>query len=115
MPECWKEAGGCFVPKEKYSVTINQFRTISLLNVKVKLYMSVLAKQISWYMVENSYIDTEARNTMVLRMHRAHKCHKPAHLCGKERQEELCSSVLDLANAFGYVPHQLIELAMELY
>ena len=75
----------------------------------------MLEKQISGYMVENSYVDTEGRNTRVLRMHRTHKCHKPAHLGGKERQEELCSSVLDLANASGHVPHKLIESAMELY
>ena len=58
IPECWKEAEGCFVPKEKNSLTINQFGTISLLNVEVKMYMSALAKRISGYMVENSYIDT---------------------------------------------------------
>ena len=46
------------MPKEKNSVTIIQFRTISLLNMEVKMYMSVLAMRISGYMVENSYIDT---------------------------------------------------------
>ena len=38
-------------------------------------------------MVENSFIDTEGRNTRVLRMHRTHKCHKPAHLGGKALQQ----------------------------
>ena len=40
IPECWKEAEGGFVPKEK-SVIINQFRTISLLNLEVKMFVSV--------------------------------------------------------------------------
>ena len=61
IPECWKEAEGCFVPKEKNSLTINQFGTISLLNVGVKMYMSALAKRISGHMVENSYIDTSTQ------------------------------------------------------
>ena len=41
IPECWKEAEGCFAPKEKNSMTINQFRTISLLNLEVKMFVSV--------------------------------------------------------------------------
>ena len=41
IPECWKEAKGCFVPKKKNVVTINQFRTTSLLQVEVKIHASV--------------------------------------------------------------------------
>ena len=37
-------------------------------------------KRISGYMAENIY--TESRYTRVLRMHRTHKCHKPAHQGG---------------------------------
>ena len=40
----------------------------------------------------NNY--TQVRHTRVLRIYRTHKCHKPAHLGGNERQEELCSSVV---------------------
>ena len=47
IPSCWKEAEGCFVPKEKDAKTIRQFRTISLLNVEWKIFLSVLAQQIS--------------------------------------------------------------------
>lgn len=52
--KCWKEAKGCFVPKEKNSKTINQFKKISLLNVEWKMFMAVLAKRISGYSVESS-------------------------------------------------------------
>ena len=38
IPESWKVAEGCFVPKEEGSSTISQFRTISLLNVEAKIF-----------------------------------------------------------------------------
>ena len=78
ISECWKEAEECFVPKEQNSVTINKFRTISLLNVEVNMYI----------------IYTKGWHTRVLRIHRTHRCHKPAHQRGTERQEELCNSVV---------------------
>ena len=46
------------MPKEKDAKTIGQFRTISLLNVEGKIFLSVLVKRISVYMVDNGYIDT---------------------------------------------------------
>ncbi|VDI03327.1 Hypothetical predicted protein [Mytilus galloprovincialis] len=58
IPESWQKAEGCFVPKEKDSKDISQFRTISLLSVEGKIYFSVLANRMTKYMVENSYIDT---------------------------------------------------------
>ena len=58
------------------------------------------------------YIYTKGRHTRGLRMHRIHKCHKPAHQGGKKN---FAAVWLDLANAYGSVPHQLIESAMELY
>ncbi|CAC5381747.1 unnamed protein product [Mytilus coruscus] len=36
IPESWQKAEGCFVPKEKDSKDISQFRTISLLSVEEK-------------------------------------------------------------------------------
>ena len=41
IPSCWREAGGCFVRKEKNAKTIRQLRTISLLNVEGKIFLSV--------------------------------------------------------------------------
>ena len=106
------------MPKEKNSVTINQFRTISVLNVDVKMYMSVLAKRMSGYMVENSYIDTSIQKagipgvsgcieyTIVIS-----QLIKEA----KKGKKNFAAVWLDLTNAYGSVPHQLIESAMELY
>ena len=73
------------------------------------MYVSVLAKRREYGGEQlHRYIYTNGRHTRVLWMHKTHKCHKPADQGGKERKE-------DLANAYGSVPHQLIESAMELY
>ena len=69
------------MPKEKNTVIINQFRTISLLNSEV----SIGKANFRVYGGEqlHRYIYTEKQAYRVLRMHRTHKCHKPAHQGGK--------------------------------
>lgn len=39
----WRSAEGVWVPKEEKSTTIEQFRTISLLNVEGKIFFSILS------------------------------------------------------------------------
>ncbi|CAC5381066.1 unnamed protein product [Mytilus coruscus] len=118
IPESWQKAEGCFVPKEKDSKDISQFRTISLLSVEGKSYFSVLANRMTKYMIENSYIDTSMQkggiagfsgcveHTSVLSqlIHEA-----------KTGKKNLAVVWLDLANAYGSVPHKLIEMAMDRY
>ena len=58
VPEAWKEAEGIFTPKEKNSKTVNQFRTISLLNVEGKVFFAVLAKRLTSYLTDNAFINT---------------------------------------------------------
>ncbi|XP_063436214.1 uncharacterized protein LOC134717649 [Mytilus trossulus] len=118
IPERWQKAEGCFVPKEKDSKDISQFRTISLLSVEGKIYFPVLANRMTKYMVENIYIDTSMQkggiagfsgcveHTSVLSqlIHEA-----------KTGKKNLAVVWLDLANAYGSVPHKLIEMAMDHY
>ena len=103
--------------KEKNSVTINQFRTISVLNVEVKMYMSVLAKRMSGYMVENSYIDTSIQKAGIPGVSGCIAYTSVISQLIKEAKKgkNFAAVWLDLANAYGSVPHQLIESAMELY
>ncbi|CAC5418513.1 unnamed protein product [Mytilus coruscus] len=43
--------------KEKKSETLKQFRTISLLNVEGKIFLAILAKRMTNYILSNNYID----------------------------------------------------------
>ena len=61
MSESWLTSEGIFAPKEENSTEINQFRTISLLNVEGKLFLSILAKRMTRYLLSNGYIDTSVQ------------------------------------------------------
>ena len=118
VPASWQQAEGCLIPKEKNSKDIGQFRTISLLNVEGKIFFSILAKRLTTYMVENEYLDTsvqkggiprfskciEHTNALTQLLHEARINHK-----------NLTVVWLDLANAYGSIPHQLIKVALQHY
>ena len=57
IPKVWRWAGGIFIPKERDSVEINQFRPISL-NVEWKLFFSVRGWRLTSYLEKNRLIDT---------------------------------------------------------
>ena len=118
VPKCWQVAEGCLAPKEKNSKTINQFRTISLLSVEGKIFFSILAKRLTTYMLGNKYVDTsvqkggipgfsgcvEHTSALTQLLHEARIDHK-----------DLTVVWLDLANAYGSIPHQLIKTALQHY
>jgi len=58
IPSCWQVAEGIFTPKERDAKDITQFKTISLLNVEVNNFFSVLAKRLTKFMTYNNYVDT---------------------------------------------------------
>ena len=53
MSEAWKEAEGIFEPKERNSKNINMFRSISLLNVEVKIFFAILARRLTSFHTAN--------------------------------------------------------------
>jgi len=68
VSRAWCKAGGVFIPKENDATSISQFRPISLLNVKGKIFFSIIAQRLSPYLLKNGFIDT-------LRMLRTHQCY----------------------------------------
>ena len=117
VPTSWRRAEGCFVPKEKDSSTVKQFRTISLLNVEGKIFFSVFGKRMAAYMTNNDYVDTSiqkggipgfsgcAEHTSVISQLRE----------AKEQKGDLTCVWLVLANAYRSVPHELIKTAISHY
>ena len=66
IPTYWQVADGCFVPKEENSAEIKQFRTISLLNVEGKIFLALLARRITSYIVDNEYVDTSVQRYLTI-------------------------------------------------
>jgi len=66
VPEAWKEAEGIFTHKERNSKNVNQFRTISLLNVEGKIFFAILARRLTSFLTANKYINTYVQKGGVL-------------------------------------------------
>ena len=114
----WTTAEGVYIPKEKNSAALGQFRPISLLNTDGKIFFGILAKRTMSFLLANGFIDDSVQKaglpgtpgctehtTMIWE----------AIQTTKKDKSHLVVVWLDLANAFGSVPHKLIEYAMDLF
>jgi len=118
IPTCWQQAEGCLTPKEENSKTIEQFRTISLLSVEGKIFFAILARRLTSYMTQNAYINTSVQKGGVPGLSGCVE-HTSAltQLLHEARinNKDLTVVWLDLANAYGSIPHQLIKEALQHY
>lgn len=118
IPSEWQRAVAVFIPKEANSTEIGQFRNIALLNVEGKIFFSVLAKRMTNYLLHNNYIDTNCQKAGVPGFP---GCVEHSTMIwdqiqrAKRDKTDLHVIWLDLANAYGSVPHQLITYAMEFF
>ncbi|KAL2078851.1 hypothetical protein ACEWY4_024595 [Coilia grayii] len=118
IPSEWQRAVTVFIPKEANSTTIGQFRSIALLNVEGKIFFSILAKRVTSYLVSNGYIDTSCQKAGVPGFpgcveHSAVIWEQIQR--AKRERRDLHVVWLDLANAYGSVPHRLIDYALEFF
>ena len=118
ISEQWVSADGVYIPKEQNSTEINQFRPISLLNVEGKIFFSVLASRLTKYLTENGYINTTVQKGGIPGvsgcLEHATRIWEAIQRAKSEKLN-LDVSSLDLANAYGSVPHQMIQLALRMY
>ena len=118
IPQQWMCAEGVYIPKEQNSTEINQFRPISLLNVEGKIFFSVMASRLTRYLVENGYVDTKVQKGGIPGVP---GCLEHATMIWEAIQRAKTNKLnldviwLDLANAYGSVPHQMIQLALRMY
>jgi hypothetical protein len=112
IPPGWQLAEGCFVPKEENSSDLSQFRPISLLSVEGKIFFSLLSKRITEYLMSNNYIDISVQKGGVPGIS---GCLEHTSIISqllreaKEEKGDVAIIWLDLANAYGSVPHMLVE------
>lgn len=112
LAEQRKQVEGAWIPKEN-STKLEQCRSISLLSVERKIFFSVLARRMTDFLLKNKYIDTSVQKA------RMPGCleHTAAVIqLIREAQEgngDLAVLWLDLANAYGLIPHNLIETTLD--
>ncbi|KAI8490806.1 hypothetical protein Bbelb_315990 [Branchiostoma belcheri] len=118
VPVSWRRAGGVLIPKERVSSTIDQFRNISLLNVEGKLFFTILAKRLTSFLLSNSYIDTQVQKAGIPGfpgcIEHANTIWRQIQLA-RSRKEDLHVVWLDLANAYGSIPHKVISYALDFF
>ncbi|GAA6076945.1 uncharacterized protein LOC107739136 [Tachysurus ichikawai] len=116
IPTAWSVT--VFIPKEKDSCNIRQFRGIALLNVERKIFFSVMATRMTSYLLANKYIDTSCQKAGIPGFP---GCVEHSVMIWKQIQtakrnkSELHVVWLDLANAYWSVPHQLIRFALNFF
>ena len=109
-----------FIPKEQDSRNISQFRGIALLNVEGKMFFSVVAKRMTSYLLENSYIDTSCQKAGIPGFcgcveHSSMIWDQIKRETAKREKSDLHVVWLDLENAYGSVPHQRITFALDFF
>ncbi|XP_038154112.1 uncharacterized protein LOC119791846 [Cyprinodon tularosa] len=112
VAEQWRFAEGVWIPKEEGSTNIDQFRTIFLLSVEGKLFFSIVARRLTDYLLRNSYIDTSVQKGGIPKIPGCLEHNGVVTQLIREAREskgDLVVLWLDLANAYGSIPHKLVE------
>lgn len=118
IPRAWRRAGGILIPKEKDSLSIGQLRQISLLNVEGKMFFCVVAPRLSAFLQRNNLIDTSVQKAGIQGFS---GCLEHGNMiwhqiqAAKKEQRDLHVVLLDLANAFGSVPHKTLWMAFKFF
>ena len=97
---------------------ITNFRPISLVNLEVIIFFWILARRMTTFLMSNHYINTSVQRAGILGFP---GCLEHSQmiwnsiLSAKRNKTELHVIWLDLANAYGSVPHHLIQMALEFF
>ena len=111
MSKAWRRAEGIFIPKEEGAKEVEKYRTISLLNVEGKLFFAMKAERLTQFIKANKYIDESIQKGGVPGVS---GCLEHTALLSqlireaKEGRKNLVVTWLDIANAYGSIPHSLI-------
>ena len=114
--EEWCTAEGVYLPKEENAKQIGQLRL--LLSVLGKIYMGVIGRRAIKFLQENGYVDESVQKAGIPGIP---GCIEHAYTIwdaikqAKKDKLDLNVVWLELANAYGSVPHKLLAKAMEFF
>ncbi|XP_029943214.1 uncharacterized protein LOC115385372 [Salarias fasciatus] len=111
----WRSAEGVWIPKEEEASNIEQFRIISLLCVEGKIFFKIVAQRLTDFLLKNGYIDTSVQKGGVPGVPGCLEHTGVVSQLIREAREsrgDLATLWLDLTNAYGSIPHKLVETAL---
>lgn len=112
----WRFAEGVWIPKEENAKNIEQFRTISLLSVEGKIFFAILSRRLTEFLLKNEYIDTSVQKGGIPKVPGCLEHTGVVTQLIREAREgkgDLAVLWLDLTNAYGSIPHKLVETALD--
>ena len=118
VPQSWCRAEGVYIPKEQNATKLGQFRPISLLNVDGKIFFGVVARRITDFVMANGFINCSVQKAGVPGFP---GCLEHCQMiwqsikAAKRTKKNLDVVWLDLANAYGSVPHRALWFAMSFF
>ena len=118
VPQEWCLADGIWKPKEMQSRGITNFRPVSLLNVEGKIYFGVLARRMTTFLMSNHYINTSVQKAGITDLPGCLEHSQMVWnsiLSARRDKTELHVIWLDLAKAYGSVPHHSIRMVFEVF
>lgn len=94
---------------------IEQFRIISLLSVECKIFFEILANRLTGFLIKNTYIDTSVQKGGIPGSPRCVEHTGVVTQLIREAWKSKEDSWLDLANAYGSIPHKLVQVSLAKY
>lgn len=113
VPASWKQSMTVLIHKKGDADEISNFRPIALMSCVYKLFMSVMASRIVNYAIDNNLLSDCQKSARP-----SEGCYEHTFLLqslvldAKRLQKNVFLTWLDLRNAFGSVPHDVIELTL---
>jgi len=117
-PNNCRYSEGVYIPKSDGDFSPKEGRPISLGNVQGKIYLAVLARRMTSFMINNRFVNTGVQKGGVPNVKGCTEhfgAMWEAIKDAKLRHQDICVVWLDLANAYGAVPHMLILRALRYY
>ena len=121
VPLQWRYAMEVFIPKVNppSPSNIKDFRPIALLNVEGKLFFSLVSKQLEQHIITNNkFVNTSIQKGCIEKIPGCWEHMSMVWSALKEARQNKSSVAniwLDIANAYGSIPHRLIFFALERY
>ena len=114
----WCIAEGIYLPKQENAQGIGQFRPVSLLNIDGKIIFGIVANRIIDFVQKNGFVNESVQKAGIPGIP---GCIEHAYGIwddlqeAKKKKESVAVVWLDLANAYGSVPHDMIKKGMEFF
>ena len=113
VPQQWKNTNTILIHKKGDNREISNFRPIALMSCIYKLFMSVIANRLVNFAVDNELLSDSQKSARPSEGRHEHIFILQSLLLDAKRlQKNVCLAWLDLRNAFGSVPHDVVKITL---